>query len=131
MNLPSSNLFFGFFTLAAQGNFTEMDVGQDEDIPDAFVFQEVAAEAERQGVGVGGNISKLLGDLEGEVKLVVEPRVTHRTRATVVETSDSEPEERPALTKKMTREQSSKASKSSTSVAEVGMGMKKQKASSK
>ncbi|KAM2893474.1 hypothetical protein FF1_008828 [Malus domestica] len=66
-----------------------MNVEQDEKAGDAFMLQEAAAEAERQGAGTSGDISKLLGYSEGEAEPVVEPR------ATVVETSESEPEERP------------------------------------
>lgn len=42
-----------------------MDVEQDEDAADAFVLQEVVAEAEKQGVWESGNVSELLGDLDG------------------------------------------------------------------
>lgn len=117
-----------------------MDVEQDEDAADAFVLQEVVAEAERQGVGESGNVSELLEDLDGEVEPMMGTRATQRTQATLVEFSESEPEERPRAqlsipglratpTKKKTRDKSSKSFKSSASVAEVGR--KKQNASNK
>ncbi|KAM1034467.1 hypothetical protein ACFX2A_038735 [Malus domestica] len=70
-----------------------------------------------------------LGDSKGEANPIVKSRATRRTRATMVETSKSKPEERPVPTMKKTRAQTFKASKSSTSVAEVDVGRKKQKAS--
>ncbi|KAB2625545.1 hypothetical protein D8674_017205 [Pyrus ussuriensis x Pyrus communis] len=72
-----------------------MDVGQDEEARDAFVLQEVAAEAERQGAKASGDVSDLPGDFKGEAEPVVEPSATRRTLVTVVETSEFEPEERP------------------------------------
>ena len=72
-----------------------MVVRQDEDVADAFILQEAAIEAKRQGAGEGINVSELLGDYEGEAEPIVEPRAMRRTRSTIVETSESEPKERP------------------------------------
>ncbi|KAM1771978.1 hypothetical protein ACFX11_046730 [Malus domestica] len=113
-----------------------MDVEQDEEVGDAFVLQKAASEVERQGVGAGGDVSELLGDLEGEVECVVETQTTRQTRVTVVECSESEPQERPQAqlsipglrvtpTKKRIRAHAANSSKSSASVAEVGMRRKK------
>ncbi|KAM1145870.1 hypothetical protein ACFX15_037162 [Malus domestica] len=116
-----------------------MDVGQDEEAGDTFVFQEATAEAKKQHAGTGKDISELLRDSEGEVKPVVEPQATRRTRATIVKTSESKPEEQPQAqlsiprlratpSKKRTKAQAVKSSKSSAFVAEASR--KKQKASS-
>ncbi|KAB2623861.1 hypothetical protein D8674_041448 [Pyrus ussuriensis x Pyrus communis] len=63
-------------------NSAEIDIGQDEDAADAFVLQEAAAKAEGQ-------------DSKDEAELVVEPWATRRTHATIMETSEFEPEELP------------------------------------
>ncbi|XP_050117707.1 flocculation protein FLO11-like [Malus sylvestris] len=74
---------------------------------------------------------------DGEVEIVMEPQGTFPI-ATVVETSKFEPKERPQAqpsilesqatpTKNRTRAQTLKSSKSSTTVAEAGVGRKKQK----
>lgn len=89
MNLLSSNLLLSLFTHAVQCDPAEMDIGQDEDVVDVFVLQEAVAKAKRQGVGDGGDVFELFGDLEDKAELVVEPRATRRTRATVVETLES------------------------------------------
>ncbi|KAM1011366.1 hypothetical protein ACFX13_047479 [Malus domestica] len=113
-----------------------MDVGQDEEVGNAFVLQEAAAEVKRQGVGAGGDVSEPLGDLEGKVECVLETQTTRQTRVTVVECLESEPKERPQAqlsipglrvtpTKKRTRAHAANSSKSSASVAEVGMRRKK------
>ncbi|KAM1344777.1 hypothetical protein TB2_033696 [Malus domestica] len=113
-----------------------MVIGQDEDAAYAFILQEATAEVERQGAREGNYVSELLGDSEGEAKIVMEPR------STVVETSESKLEERPQAqpsilesqatsTKKKTRVQTSKSSKFSAYVAKPSVGRKKHKASSK
>lgn len=53
-----------------------MDVGLDEKAGEAFVLQEAKAKAARQGIGDGGDVSKLLKDSEGEVKFMVETWAT-------------------------------------------------------
>ncbi|KAM0994004.1 hypothetical protein ACFX2I_009590 [Malus domestica] len=148
MNLLSYNPFLGYFKLAAQGNIGNVDVGLDEKAADALVLEEAVAEATRQGDGsshVAGDakdLSKLFGDYEGEAEPIVETRATCWTRATVVESSKSEPEDRSqpqlsipgsrtTLTKKRTNAQTSRAPKSSKSstAPPVEAGRKKQKSS--
>ncbi|KAB2600540.1 hypothetical protein D8674_040516 [Pyrus ussuriensis x Pyrus communis] len=43
----------------------KVDVGLDEEVANTFVLQEAVTEAERQGAGEGGDVSKLFGDSEG------------------------------------------------------------------
>ncbi|KAM2227438.1 hypothetical protein ACFXTI_014243 [Malus domestica] len=81
--------------LIAQGNIEGVDVGLDKEVGEAFVLQEAEAKAAKQSIRHGGDISKLLRDSEGEVKFLVETWATRRTRATVVESSEFEPEKRP------------------------------------
>ncbi|KAM1087746.1 hypothetical protein ACFX15_012823 [Malus domestica] len=75
--------------MIAHSNLTELDVGQDEDVADAFVLQEVKPEVERQSVGKGRVVSELLRDSEGETKPTVEPLATRRTKALVINSSKS------------------------------------------
>ncbi|XP_070677798.1 uncharacterized protein [Malus domestica] len=137
-------LFIKSYPSSAQGNTKAVEVGLEEEAVCAFVFQEVAVEAERQGAEEGKDVSKVLRDSEGEVELVVETQATWRTRAMVVESSESGPEQRPRAqlsipglqatpTKKRTKAQTSKASKSSKSstAPPIEMGRAKQKASTK
>lgn len=80
-----------------------MDVGPEEEDADAFVLQEAAAEVEAarrearssHAVGDAEDIFEMFGDSEGEVKPVVETRAPWRTKATVVESSESELDEQP------------------------------------
>ncbi|KAM1965837.1 hypothetical protein ACFX15_046122 [Malus domestica] len=119
-------------------NTEEVNVGLDEEAEEAFILQKVAAEAERQGAGDGGDFSKLFGDSEDEVEPEVEVWAIRWARITVVETLESKAKERaraqlsiPGLratpTKKRTKAQSSKSLKFSAYVAKAGR--KKQKAS--
>ena len=117
-----------------------MDVGLDEEVADVLVLQEAAAEVVRQDAGSShaagetGEIFELFGDSKGEEQ----PR---RMRATIVEFSESKPDEQlqPQLfllgsqatpTRNRTRAQTSKASKSSHAPS-VKAGRKNQKSSSK
>ncbi|KAB2631320.1 TMV resistance protein N-like [Pyrus ussuriensis x Pyrus communis] len=101
-----------------------------ENVEDTLVLKEAAAEATRQKTGSSHaagyveDLFELFGDFEGEAEPVLETRAPRRTRASVVETSESEPEEQPRAqlsipgpratpTKKMTRAQASRTSKSS------------------
>lgn len=135
--MPSSEL-------AAQCNIEEVNVGQDEEATNAFILQEATVEVAKQSVGEGKDVSKLFRDSEDEAEIIVEPWVTLRTQAMVVKTSEFEPDERSRAqlsilgpratpTKKRTRAQTSKASKSSKSstAPQVEAGRKKQKSSSK
>ncbi|KAB2612981.1 hypothetical protein D8674_035297 [Pyrus ussuriensis x Pyrus communis] len=91
-------------SFTAQDNLAAVVVGQDEDAADALILQEAVAEA----------------------KMRVKSRATRRTRATLVETSESEPEAQLAPTKKRTRAQTCTTSKSYIPVAEgYGEGLGK------
>ena len=123
-----------------------MDVGLNEEARDTFVLQEATTEAATQDAGSSHaeDLLEMFGDSEGEAKPIAETRAARRTRATVVESLESEPEDqhrpslsipvsRAILTNKRTRTQTTKtsqSSKSSTSSA-TEEGRKKQKASSK
>ncbi|KAM2066998.1 hypothetical protein ACFX1T_043391 [Malus domestica] len=96
-----------------------MDVRLEEAV-DALVLQEAAAKVARQKArsnqvaGDAGDISELFSDSEVKAKPKVETGAPRQARATMVETSESMPEERPqprldltspraTLIKKMTR----------------------------
>lgn len=76
-----------------------MDVRLDEEVADALVVQEVGAEAARQeaksnyATGEGEDVSELFKDSEDKAEPTVETRATRPERATVVESSEFEPEE--------------------------------------
>lgn len=80
--MPSSKL-------VAQGNTEEVDIGKDEEDADAFILQETITKVARQSVGEGGDV------YEDEAEIVAEFQATRKTGAMVVETLESEREERP------------------------------------
>lgn len=90
-----------FLDFAAQGNSDEVDVGQEVEAANALVFQEATAEAAKQGVGSNhayedtGDISEIFKELETEARPEVETIASCRARPSVVESSESEPKERP------------------------------------
>lgn len=110
-------------------------IGLEEESADTQILHEAAAEAKRGKAGEGGDISKLFGDSEAEGEPKASTRASKRARTTVVETCNSEPEERSESkraipTRKSKRAKTSKSSKTST-IAIPMAGRKKQKASSK
>lgn len=124
-----------------------MDIGQEEETADVLVLQEAATEAVRQGVGSSqaagdvGDIAELFSELEAKAGPEVETRAPRRAKASIVESLESEPKERSQTqlallgpratpTKKMTRSQTSQASKPS-SAHPAKAGRKKQKSASK
>ncbi|KAB2615662.1 hypothetical protein D8674_022250 [Pyrus ussuriensis x Pyrus communis] len=120
-----------FSSFADQGNIEEVNVGPEEEAADALVLQKATVEAARQEVGSSqatgdaGYISELFSKSEVKVGPEVEIRAFRQAKVTVVESSESEPEERPQAqpalpgprvtpTKKMIRAQTSQASKPSS-----------------
>lgn len=100
---------------------------------DALVLQEAVIEAARQdarssqAVEDDEDITELFGDSEVEAEPKVETRASRQAKTIVVKTSESEPEEqtqpqlalpdpRATPTKKRTRAQTSKTSKSSSTL---------------
>lgn len=78
-----------------------MGVGPENEVVDALVLQEATGKAARQKVGSShafgdaGDILELLSEPEAEAGLEVETRASRRASASIVESSKSEPEERP------------------------------------
>lgn len=78
-----------------------MNVRPEEEAADALVLQKAIAEAGRQEVGSSqaaedaGYISELFSESKVEVGPEVQIRVFCRANVTVVESLESEPEERP------------------------------------
>lgn len=78
-----------------------MDIALEEEVVNAVILQEAAAEAARQGAGSSQaagdteDISELFRDSEVEAGPKVETSAPRRARATIMESSDSRLEERP------------------------------------
>ncbi|KAB2632540.1 TMV resistance protein N-like [Pyrus ussuriensis x Pyrus communis] len=68
-------------------SLTILDIAQDEEAGDAFVLQEAATEAKRQGVRAYGDVSKLLGDSEGEAKVEVAAPSVRQSSTSIPSTS--------------------------------------------